>query len=204
VRQPWPAGEWRCTVELHRGTCPRSSRKSMRASWSRPAGGPRNCSMRAGARSMRSSWRSRSWRTMPPPTPASGRTSRWTARWRYSCALARPVKNAHPRCVDASANPKLIFFAAQCDASIMCGEDMAFGAVAAASAIKNPIAAAAALLYKGREGLQDLGRVPPLVLVGEGARSWCEKEGIPVCRRDAVDELVRQVQQTTCTARHRS
>ena len=34
----------------------------------------------------------------------------------------------------------------ECDASIMSGEDMAFGAVGAAPAIKNPIAAAAALL----------------------------------------------------------
>lgn len=74
---------------------------------------------------------------------------------------------------------------------------MAFGAVGAAPAIKNPIAAATALLYRGRHGLQDLGRVPPLVLAGEGARRWCEREGLPVGERDDVDMLVRQVRQNS-------
>ena len=47
----------------------------------------------------------------------------------------------------------------------MSGEDMAYGAVGAAPGIKNPIAAATALLYKGKEGLTALGRVPPLVRI---------------------------------------
>ena len=78
----------------------------------------------------------------------------------------------------------------ECDASIMSGEDMAFGAVGAAPAIKNPIAAAAALLYKGRQGLGALGRVPPLVLAGEGARRWSESEGLSVGASDKDDMLV--------------
>lgn len=70
--------------------------------------------MRAGARWTRSSWRSRYSRMMPPPTPALGRTSRWTARWRYSCALAsQPVQNALPQAHAAAwmhrSNRKLIF-----------------------------------------------------------------------------------------------
>ena len=78
----------------------------------------------------------------------------------------------------------------ECDASIMSGEDMAFGAVGAAPGIKNPIAAAAALLYKGRQGLMPLGRVPPLMLVGEGARRWCEQEGLQVAAEGHSEMLV--------------
>ena len=103
-----------------------------------------------------------------------------------------------------------------------------------AAGIKNPIAAATALLYKGREGLMPLGRVPPLVLTcflcsrarfpphtntracacarvhvlcmltcvrayatqmlaGEGARQWCEQEGLEVAAKGDSEMHVRYV-----------
>jgi taspase (threonine aspartase 1) len=68
----------------------------------------------------------------------------------------------------------------ECDASIMSGQDGSFGSVGAAPGISNPIAAADRLRAQAQQGLMSLGRVPPLMLVGEGARRFAEMNGLPV------------------------
>lgn len=69
----------------------------------------------------------------------------------------------------------------ECDASLMEGSSMAFGAVGALSEYRNPIDVAAALLRSQLSarrdgGLLTLGRVPPAVLVGTGAAEWARTE----------------------------
>eukprot|EP00960_Hanusia_phi_P052757 761643-Hanusia_phi.AAC.1 len=87
----------------------------------------------------------------------------------------------------------------QCDASVMEGRLGGFGAVGvfkesaetltvvkvgAAPGIKNPIVAAVEIMKDASSGLKELGRVPPIFLVGEGARAWCERKGLEVGGKD--------------------
>lgn len=65
------------------------------------------------------------------------------------------------------------------DAGIMDGESLIFGAVGAVPGIKNPILVAKLLVQEQRKGLLPLGRVPPGFLVGEGARDWAVRHGVP-------------------------
>ena len=57
----------------------------------------------------------------------------------------------------------------ECDASLMDGRSGAFGGVGAVSGVRHPIAAARAVLEGRRTKDAVLGRVPPLLLVGDGA-----------------------------------
>eukprot|EP00093_Oithona_nana_P009424 09424.XXX_436702_435346_1 [CDS] Oithona nana genome sequencing. len=66
------------------------------------------------------------------------------------------------------------------DAGLMDGDSLLFGAVGAVPGIKNPIMVAKMLVQEQRKGLLPLGRVPPGFLVGEGARDWAQKKGVPV------------------------
>lgn len=66
------------------------------------------------------------------------------------------------------------------DAGIMDGESLLFGAVGAVPGIKNPILVAKLLVHEQKKGLLPLGRVPPGFLVGEGARQWAKRKGVPV------------------------
>lgn len=66
------------------------------------------------------------------------------------------------------------------DAGLMDGESLLFGAVGAVPGIKNPIKVAKLLVHEQRKGLLPLGRVPPGFLVGNGARQWAERKGVPV------------------------
>lgn len=50
----------------------------------------------------------------------------------------------------------------ECDASIMSGKNGTFGAVGAASGIKNPIRTARQMVIEGDKGLLSLGRIPPM------------------------------------------
>ncbi|EFJ41803.1 hypothetical protein VOLCADRAFT_98191 [Volvox carteri f. nagariensis] len=74
----------------------------------------------------------------------------------------------------------------ECDAAVMAG-DGRFGAVGAVAGVYNPILAAAALTRDASEPLS-CGRVRPMLLVGEGARSyaygaglavWCPEQPVP-------------------------
>ncbi|XP_052276360.1 threonine aspartase 1-like isoform X2 [Dreissena polymorpha] len=68
----------------------------------------------------------------------------------------------------------------ECDASLMEGSSLTFGAVGAISGVRNPILVAKKLVACQREGNLSLGRIPPCFLVGEGAQSWAQTQGIPV------------------------
>ncbi|KAM9589394.1 threonine aspartase 1 isoform 5-T5 [Trichechus inunguis] len=69
----------------------------------------------------------------------------------------------------------------ECDASIMDGKSLNFGAVGALSGIKNPVSVANRLLCEGQKGKLSAGRIPPCFLVGEGAYRWAVDHGIPPC-----------------------
>ncbi|KAF9263319.1 N-terminal nucleophile aminohydrolase [Marasmius fiardii PR-910] len=64
----------------------------------------------------------------------------------------------------------------ECDASLMDGNN-AFGAVGAISGIKNPIRLAKAILEHSQKP-DSLGRIPPLLLVSDGARSFATQHSI--------------------------
>ncbi|KAK9821428.1 hypothetical protein WJX81_004362 [Elliptochloris bilobata] len=73
------------------------------------------------------------------------------------------------------------------DASVMAG-DGAFGAVGAASGLRNAVAVAACLAAETRERLP-AGRVHPMMLAGDGARRWALARGLPAAAsaRDAEE-----------------
>lgn len=59
----------------------------------------------------------------------------------------------------------------ECDAAVMDGRSSDFGSVGAVSGIKNPIKLARSILdYSGKP--DPLGRIPPMTLTSEGARSF--------------------------------
>lgn len=72
----------------------------------------------------------------------------------------------------------------ECDASLMAG-DGAFGAVAAAPGLANPITAAAALAADGRVPLSH-GRVRPMLLAGDRAREWALGRGLAAAATPAA------------------
>lgn len=67
----------------------------------------------------------------------------------------------------------------ECDASIMNGQTLHFGACGAVSNVWNPISLAKHLCIKQCENLS-LGRVPPCILTGHGARAWAERMGLEI------------------------
>lgn len=67
----------------------------------------------------------------------------------------------------------------ECDASIMDGLTGAFGAVGGITGIVNPIQVATLLAKERMMGSSLLGRIPPMFLVGDGAREWAKSRGIP-------------------------
>ncbi|XP_044493955.1 putative threonine aspartase isoform X2 [Mangifera indica] len=66
----------------------------------------------------------------------------------------------------------------ECDASIMDGDSGVFGAVGAVPGVQNAIQIAATLAKEQMMGSSLLGRIPPMFLVGEGARVWAKSKGI--------------------------
>ncbi|KAK1792609.1 hypothetical protein P4O66_012542 [Electrophorus voltai] len=69
----------------------------------------------------------------------------------------------------------------ECDASIMDGKSLNYGAVGALTGIKNPILVARRLLNEAQKGKLSAGRIPPCFLVGIGAQQWALGHGIPAC-----------------------
>lgn len=67
----------------------------------------------------------------------------------------------------------------ECDASIMDGKSLYYGAVGAIGGIKNPILVANRLLSEAQKGKLSAGRIPPCFLVGRGAQDWAISHGIP-------------------------
>ncbi|KAJ9582462.1 hypothetical protein L9F63_003155 [Diploptera punctata] len=67
----------------------------------------------------------------------------------------------------------------ECDASVMDGSTLHFGAVGAVSGVKNPIKLAQHICKK-QSGTLALGRIPPCLLVGDGAQKWAEQANISI------------------------
>ncbi|XP_021379924.1 threonine aspartase 1-like isoform X2 [Mizuhopecten yessoensis] len=66
----------------------------------------------------------------------------------------------------------------ECDASIMDGRSLLYGGAGCVTGVKNPILVARSLLDEQKKGCLSLGRLPPSVLVGEGARKWAQDNGV--------------------------
>ncbi|PKA58827.1 Putative threonine aspartase [Apostasia shenzhenica] len=77
----------------------------------------------------------------------------------------------------------------ECDASIMDGYSGAYGAVGAVPGVRNVIQIAACLAREQRLGSSLLGRLPPMFLVGEGAREWGKSKGITMSASILEDEV---------------
>jgi len=60
----------------------------------------------------------------------------------------------------------------------MDGQTGAFGAVGAVPGVQNAIDVALLLAKQSLLGSLPLGRIPPVFLVGEGARDWASKQGL--------------------------
>ncbi|XP_062090288.1 putative threonine aspartase isoform X1 [Humulus lupulus] len=82
----------------------------------------------------------------------------------------------------------------ECDASIMNGDTGTFGAVGAVPGVKNAIQIAALLVKEQMTKSTLLGLIPPMFLVGEGAREWAKSKGIalPVTLKQADEWLVTE------------
>ncbi|XP_047337123.1 putative threonine aspartase isoform X3 [Impatiens glandulifera] len=82
------------------------------------------------------------------------------------------------------------------DASIMDGNSGIFGAVGAVPAgVRNCIQIAALLVKEQMvSSSSHLGRIPPMFLVGEGARKWAQSKGIslPACIQEADEWLITE------------
>ncbi|CAM4726094.1 hypothetical protein PO909_019606 [Leuciscus waleckii] len=74
----------------------------------------------------------------------------------------------------------------ECDASIMDGKSLNYGAVGALSGIKNPVLVARRLLSETQKGKLSAGRIPPCFLVGKGAEQWAISHGIPACSTEKM------------------
>ncbi|XP_038072917.1 threonine aspartase 1-like [Patiria miniata] len=66
----------------------------------------------------------------------------------------------------------------ECDASIMDGRSLQYGAVGALSGIQNPSKVCRALILEQMKGSLSCGRIPPSFLVGNGALQWARDHGI--------------------------
>ncbi|KAL7325534.1 hypothetical protein PS15p_207997 [Mucor circinelloides] len=80
----------------------------------------------------------------------------------------------------------------ECDASLMTGKNGTFGAVGAASGLKNPIETPLQMITEAERGLLSLGRIPPMFLAGKGAKDWAKTRGIPTIEDDELIEPTAQ------------
>ncbi|XP_014520640.1 putative threonine aspartase isoform X3 [Vigna radiata var. radiata] len=82
----------------------------------------------------------------------------------------------------------------ECDASVMDGKSGAFGAVGAVPGVRNAIQIAALLAKEQLMRSPLLGRIPPIFLVGEGARKWAKSKDIalPTSIEEANEWLVTE------------
>ncbi|KAJ1531714.1 hypothetical protein ONE63_000380 [Megalurothrips usitatus] len=82
----------------------------------------------------------------------------------------------------------------ECDACVMDGESLTWGGVGAVSGVRNPIVVAKNLCIRQTDSELLMGRVPPSLLVGEGARKWAEETGIPtVDPKSLISERSKKV-----------
>ncbi|KAL0746173.1 hypothetical protein Bca101_028175 [Brassica carinata] len=86
----------------------------------------------------------------------------------------------------------------ECDASLMDGHSGIFGAVGAVPGVRNAIKIAALLVKEQMSGSSLLGRIPPMMLVGEGARRWAQSKHV------ILPETVAEADQWLVTERARN
>ncbi|KAL0712406.1 hypothetical protein Bca4012_019384 [Brassica carinata] len=86
----------------------------------------------------------------------------------------------------------------ECDASLMDGDSGIFGAVGAVPGVRNAIKIAALLVKEQISGSCLLGRIPPMMLVGEGARRWAKS------KHDILPETATEADQWLITERARN
>lgn len=92
----------------------------------------------------------------------------------------------HDECLNAGYGSNLTLDGAvECDASIMDGSTSAFGAIGAASGIRNPIKAARAVLEHSSKP-DPLGRIPPILLVSRGAVNFAKAHGLELVHPKAL------------------
>ncbi|KAJ8696328.1 hypothetical protein PTI98_006207 [Pleurotus ostreatus] len=93
-------------------------------------------------------------------------------------------------CLNAGYGSNLTFAGTvECDAAIMTSEPGDYGSIGAVSGITNPIRLARAVLDHAR--IPDpLGRVPPMMLVSEGATSFASSVPQPPIAIVPVDSLI--------------
>ncbi|KDR17252.1 hypothetical protein L798_08817, partial [Zootermopsis nevadensis] len=82
----------------------------------------------------------------------------------------------------------------ECDASVMDGCTLHYGAVGAVPGVKNPVKLAHHICKKQSCNALALGRVPPSLLVGNGARKWAEQAELTTVhsRRLISDKALKQ------------
>ncbi|XP_071706866.1 putative threonine aspartase isoform X2 [Rutidosis leptorrhynchoides] len=96
-----------------------------------------------------------------------------------ACLAAASVLRTNDPCTNAGRGSNLTEDGnVECDASVMDGTSGAFGAVGAVPGVKNAIKIAALLVKEQNLGSSLLGRIPPIFLVGEGARAWANSKGL--------------------------
>lgn len=84
----------------------------------------------------------------------------------------------------------------ECDASIMDGRSLRFGAVGALPQVANPVLVAKSICDAQREGSLSLGRIPPCFLVGEGALRWSLSNmpsGVATWKESLVSKEARRI-----------
>ncbi|XP_062616408.1 threonine aspartase 1-like [Saccostrea cucullata] len=85
----------------------------------------------------------------------------------------------------------------ECDASIMEGKKLVFGAVGGISGVKNPVEVSATLVNRQLGDKLSLGRLHPCVLVGDGAKQWAEENGIKTLEtRHLITDEARKTYQS--------
>ncbi|TPX71132.1 hypothetical protein SpCBS45565_g01228 [Spizellomyces sp. 'palustris'] len=104
----------------------------------------------------------------------SGTTSCSAATTATNHLESSPLTNAGP------GSNLTIQGTVECDASVMCGRTGAFGGVGAVSGIRNPICGAVAVMRGDMQGPGLCGLVPPVLLVGEGAKTFCAAQGVEI------------------------
>ncbi|KAI9268698.1 nucleophile aminohydrolase [Sporodiniella umbellata] len=70
----------------------------------------------------------------------------------------------------------------------MEGKAGTFGAVGAVSGVKNPIMTAKHMVQESMNGLLSMGRVPPMLLVGPGAKEWTKSRGYTIVEENSLIE----------------
>ncbi|CAL1548509.1 unnamed protein product [Lymnaea stagnalis] len=68
----------------------------------------------------------------------------------------------------------------ECDACVMDGSSLLFGAVGALCGVANPVTIACRLVDEQKLGPLPYGRIRPSILVGRGAQDYCAEHGIEI------------------------